>query len=422
MSLYYLLLLVERFHDYPRLAGEIVSVGFVPVTAVKIVGLAAVAAALCTPPPAKAAARRPSAIVPLFFAFAVWSSLGTLVFRSSVPNVSLSYLISLAVLLFATRRLACTAERIRNVLRVAVIAGGFAALWCYKQCFIEGASRARGVGLDANYEALALIIVLPLAVWMGWGEDGWGWRMMGKACSAGLLGAAFLTQSRGGLVALAVVGCVALMRARRASAAIAMALVMGGSLAALAPAGLWHRFESIQLAGVPHNGDETSVEARLAVLVAGARMIERHPLLGVGLDRFKALSMQYNPRLRALGTGFVAHDTYVQVAAEAGLPALLLFMAVMLAGFASCRTARRLARDHTLSGIAGAMRLALLAYAVGALFLSAEYLVWYWLLVFLSHNLCEIAADDSQPKSAGGRPAAWAQSESAPEASAIRYA
>jgi O-antigen ligase len=422
MSLYYLLLIAERFHDYPHLAGELFSLGFVPMTVVKIVGLVTVAAALTVSRPPGAAPRSPGRIVPLFYAFAAWSAFGTMVLRLSLPRVSLSYLISLGLLQLATSRLVCTAERIHKVLRVIVIAGGVAALWCYKQCFIEGGSRAWGVGLDANYEALALIIVIPLAVWMGWGERGRGWRTVGRVCTASLLGGAILTQSRGGLIALAMVGCVALMRARSRGAAFAMALATGVGFAALAPSSLWHRFENIQVAGIPSNGDESSVEARLAVLVAGARMVERHPLVGVGLDRFKSLSEEYNPQLRAVGAGFVAHDTYVQVAAEAGLPALLIFLAVMAAGFGNCRTAERRARDRTIAGIAGAMRMALLAYALGALFLSAQYLVWYWLLIFLSDNLREGAVCEAQGESTIGCRPLLSEGESRVESSEVRYA
>lgn len=394
MCLYYLLLLTERFHDYPRLGGELFSLAFVPMTSVKLVGLAAFAGAVAVPRPSAAARQGPGAVVPLFVAFAAWSLFGTVVLRLNVPRVSVSYFLSLGILMLVTRRLVCTAKRIRGTLRMVVMAGGLASLWCYKQYLFDGALRAWGVGLDPNYEALALVVAIPLAAWMGWSEEGKGLRFVGKSCAASLVGATFLTQSRGALITLAMVGCLGLRRTRRKVTAAATTLGVAALLMVLAPSSLWPRFESIRVTGPALNGDETSVEARLAVLVAGVRMDSAHPVFGVGLDRFKALSIDYNPRLRALSAGFVAHDTYVQVAAEAGLPALLLFIAVMVAGFANCRAARRLAQDRTLSGIADAMRLALMAYAVGALFLSAQYLMWYWLLIFLSHNLCEIARDN----------------------------
>lgn len=391
MSIYYLLLLCERFHDYPHLAGALFGVGFLSVTPTKLIGMAAVMAALVMPAPPNGVRCKPLALAVLFAALAAWSMLGTLLFGLPLPASGLSYLVSLGLLLIATRKLVSTPGRLENTLRVIVSASALATAWCYKQYFLEGAMRAWGVGLDPNYEALSLIIMIPLAVWMGWTESRWQWRALGKGAALSLTAATLLTQSRGGLLALAAVGCVALLRARGRPVGRLMLLAAAGAFVALSPASLWRRYESISVSGVAVNGDESSVGARLEVLVAGLHMIERHPLLGVGLDRFKALSADYNPALRASEMNFVAHDTYVQVAAEAGLPALAVFIAIMIAGFANCRAAVRGASDPALAGIAAAMRLALLAYAVAALFLSAEFLVWYWMLVFLSWNLREMA-------------------------------
>jgi putative inorganic carbon (HCO3(-)) transporter len=391
VTIYYLLLICERFHDYPHLNNQLCNAGFVPVTITKLTGVAAVAAAMIMPQPTSRAKPARDAMMPLFAAFALWPLLGTLALGLPLPAVSFSYLISLALLMVATRSLVCTPQRARNVIRASVLAAGMGAAWCYKQHFMEGAERAWGVGLDPNYEALSMVMMIPLAAWMGRAEGRLLWRTVGTLIAVSLAGATFLTQSRGGLIALAVVGVAALLRARRKPAVRCALLVAFGALLALAPAGLWQRFESIRLLGSPVNGDETAAQARLELFVAGLGMVESHPLLGVGLDGFKAAAPSYDRRLRESGTQYIAHNTYLQVAAETGLPGLLLFVALMAAGFGNCRAAGRCARDPALAGFAAAIRLALLAYAVAGLFLTAEFVVWYWLLIFLSRNLRESA-------------------------------
>jgi O-antigen ligase len=392
VTIYYLLLIFERFHDYPHLNSQLFNAGFIPVTITKLTGVAAVAAAMIMPQPTSQGKPARDALMPLFAAFALCPLLGTFALGLPLPAVSFSYLISLALLMVATRRLVCTPQRARNVIRASVLAAGIGAAWCYKQHFMEGAERAWGVGLDPNYEALSMVMMIPLAAWMGRAEGRLLWRTVGALTAVSLAGATFLTQSRGGLIALAVVGLAALLRARRRPAARCALLVAFGGLLALAPAGLWQRFESIKLSGSPLNGDETAAQARLELIVAGLSMVESHPLLGVGLDGFKAAAPSYDPRLRESGTQYIAHNTYLQVAAETGLPGLLLFVALMAAGFGNCRAAERCARDRALAGFTAAIRLALLAYVVAGFFLTAEFVVWYWLLIFLSGNLRESAA------------------------------
>ena len=215
MTIYYLLLICERFHDYPHLNSELFNAGFIPVTITKLMGVVAVAMAMIMPRPTGWAKPARDAMMPLFAAFALWPLLGTLALGLPLPAVSLSYLISLALLMVATRNLICTPGRARNVIRASVLAAGMGAAWCYKQHFMEGAERAWGVGLDPNYEALSMVMMIPLAAWMGRAEGKLLWRTVGALTAASLAGATYLTQSRGGLLALAVVGLVALLRARR---------------------------------------------------------------------------------------------------------------------------------------------------------------------------------------------------------------
>ncbi|HEY6418048.1 MAG TPA: hypothetical protein VIX59_03510, partial [Candidatus Binataceae bacterium] len=90
----------------------------------------------------------------------------------------------------------------------------------------------------------------------------------------------------------------------------------------------------------------------------------------------------------------IAHNTYLQVAAEGGLTTLAPFLALMALALSNCRTARRIADERNepkIADLAGAVRISILTFAVAAFFLTANYLVFYWFLIFVSENLREIA-------------------------------
>ena len=88
----------------------------------------------------------------------------------------------------------------------------------------------------------------------------------------------------------------------------------------------------------PGTGDKASVNSRTGILRAGLAMIKQHPVTGVGLALFKPLTQVYEPTLTE---SKIAHNTYVEVAAEMGLPALAVFVSIF---FISFRRARRMTK------------------------------------------------------------------------------
>jgi O-antigen ligase len=126
----------------------------------------------------------------------------------------------------------------------------------------------------------------------------------------------------------------------------------------------------------------------------GLAMIRSNPISGVGLDRFKKLVGDYNPKLYSvIDRNYIAHNTYVQLGAEGGLPTLALFIASIVLAAANFRKCElKAGRDRELAQIAASMRLGLYSYAVAACFLTAQFEKALWIYVFVSPNLCEIAA------------------------------
>ena len=411
MFLYHLLLIVERFHQWPHLSEPLFNLGFVPITIVKIVGFATVGVAILAPVPSDAAPRLRSVMGLLFAAFAILPVTTTIASGLPIPGDSIAYLISLGLMLYATRRLLSTFSRVRAAIRTVVAAGAFSTLWTFKQDLLEGLPGGRGWGLsgDSNYEALTLIVMIPLALWVARRDGSSRWRRVGMVSVVALTAAALLTESRGAIIGLGVIILGELLSRKRSNSYKAGLVAGIVVMLLLAPSSLWQRMTSIQISGVAANVDAGSAEVRWQVLIAGFNMIKDHPVFGVGLDLFKKLSTQYNPRLTA-DDAFIAHNTYVQVAAEGGLTTLLLFLALMALGLRNCRAASRIAIEPNLADMASAVRMSILTFAAAAFFLTANYLVFYWLLIFVSGNLREIAVAGATGRDQG----AAAQSEARP--------
>ena len=393
MIFYWLFLCLTPFQAHPVLGATLFQAGFMPMTPIKLAGLLAVGAALLGPRPADAAPRLSTAISPIYAMFMIYPLLTTLVLGRGIPSVSISALFSFAMLLVATRSLICTQQRLLGTIRVLVFVEAVGSLWLYRQYYILHWDVPVGPSSDANYEALAIVMVLPLAIYLVGSDPSRLSRLLALA-SAPLLGfAVIVTQSRGGLLALGVIALTAWLSARRkalmlAGCAVAMLLAL-----ALGPSVTWERFHQIRVSGDAETGAEVSTRTRIELWRGGLAMIRSNPITGVGLDQFKTLVGDYNPKLyNVIDRNYIAHNTYVQLGAEGGLPTLALFIASIVFAVANFRRCELLAgRDRDLGRIAASMRVGLYAYAVAAFFLTAQFEKALWIYVFISPNLCEIA-------------------------------
>jgi O-antigen ligase len=406
--LYYIMLFFARFHDDPRLGGTLFNAGFLMVSPVKIVGGLALIAALISARPSHAAARQPNSLVALFLFLPVLPFTTATVSGVKVPDEWLSHVLSFITMLLATRLLVCTDARMQSTIRALVLVYLFSTLWIFKQHFLLNEDRVYGLEGDPNYEAVGLVMVMPLAVWLAHHEKQNWLRKLAFLSVPVLIYATLFTESRGGALALAVLSLGAFMRSKHKAIIVAGLIAILPIAAVALPTGFVSRIGNTRLSGIPVNGDEESSRIHFELMRAGIRMMEAKPIFGIGLGRFPELVESYNIRLVNLtGQPFVAHNTYLQVGSECGFPVLAIWLGLMFVGFTNLRDAQQLARSRSLSDLALAMRFALLAYAISVFFLTAEWVFPYWLLIFLSQSLRELAAaqDASVPKVAVGRDA-----------------
>jgi O-antigen ligase len=169
------------------------------------------------------------------------------------------------------------------------------------------------------------------------------------------------------------------------------------------------RIKSLFSGNIEGSGDRGSLEARKELLRESIQMTLQHPVFGVGAGNFPVATEAWR----------VAHNTYTELSAEGGFPALILFVAFLALAFRNVRRVRKTARyleDKQIQLFASAMWASLAAYVVGAMFSSTEYelfpyfMVAYTSVLFRLATLPVPAAGSQQPL----KPK-WQQSAYAPK-------
>lgn len=171
-------------------------------------------------------------------------------------------------------------------------------------------------------------------------------KLLSAACAIVALlsvGALLASYSRGAWLGAAAAAAVLLLGALRpAGARPALLLVLLAAALLIAGRGLWPQWivarvssitQDIAVAdvrGVVPTTANFAVVERLAHWQAGAEMAAAHPWLGVGLGNYAAAYPRYRLLRWPLALGH-AHNFYLNMAAETGLPGMLIFVALLLA-------------------------------------------------------------------------------------------
>ncbi|MGH9477021.1 MAG: O-antigen ligase family protein, partial [Terriglobales bacterium] len=300
---------------------------------------------------------------------------------------ALSYL-SFLLLLVVVLGLVDTWPRLQQVLWATIAAVAIASLYVVREWqeyhLIYAHFRPGWVTGDPNYFTASALVGLPLAlVFCGRGRPLWQ-RGLALGCALLSLAAMGLAASRGGLLGLAAMGGWLAWRKRRLSIFVLLAAL------ALPPLLLWSRSPLNRLMH-PSASDIKSTDTRLALWQAGLHMIESHPLTGIGLGQFKAEVEDYAVGHKDLD--HIAHNSYLALAAEMGLPALVAYLLILGGSLHTLgRLRARVLADAAVlpawaADAALGMEAALIGFSVSAFFLSAQYTKLLWLLLAVTAAL-----------------------------------
>jgi O-antigen ligase len=204
-----------------------------------------------------------------------------------------------------------------------------------------------------------------------------------------LVGGVIVTFSRGGFLTLAVLGIVWTVRALRRQGILALVPLVTACMLMLlaAPPGYLTRLSTILDTETDPTG---SAQERWVLMVAAVTQMTERPLLGYGIGN----SLHINVA-RGLPSN-EPHNAYLKVGAEMGLGGLLTYLVFLGSVLAAVRgVRRRLARDprrRELAHLAWGVQLALVAFAIGALFSPVPYHFYLFYPAGLAVALATMAA------------------------------
>jgi len=314
---------------------------------------------------------------------------------------------SMLVLFFITLVVVDSLARLRWVVLVAVGSLGLASLYVLRdwQLFhnVYPNYRPGWVVGDPNYFSVSALLFLPFCfLLLQQKRPRWQWHFC-FGCLLVTLAAMMLSASRGGFLGLLVGSLYFILRSKhriRRLVVIAAGFVL---LTVFTPLSPWGRLTN------PTKSDDEATDIRLVLWTGGLRIIQAHPLLGVGLNNFRVEVPQYIrdeelPRNQRVDR--VAHNSYVEIASEMGLPAIVAFLGILISAWFSLERVRKRAlrgEFPLLPQVALGLQTGLIGAGVAIFFVSGHYLKLFWLAVFLTMclpPLCREAEEAAESKGA----------------------
>jgi O-antigen ligase len=254
---------------------------------------------------------------------------------------------------------------------------------------------------DANDFATFAVTAMPIGLYFAHA----GRRSMTRIiCAIGLV---LLTVglvhsgSRGGFLAVLAMGAYVVLRYTaiavrwRVSAFAVVALVFF----VVASGEYWRQMGTI---GADTDYNQTEESGRRQIWARGIGYMLDNPLLGVGANNFPTAEGTLSPfaaRQQYGGRGVrwnAAHNSFVQIGAELGIPGLLIFIALLGSAFAALIGSKRQRRRNPAfrgrvlelrQGLTGS----LIGFVVGAVFLSLAYSEMLYTLLAFAASMAKIS-------------------------------
>jgi O-antigen ligase len=208
-----------------------------------------------------------------------------------------------------------------------------------------------------------------------------------------------LTGSRGALLAVAVATLASylLIKSR-----VMGALLVFGLIAAVIYQGGQLLTRTTATLDVAETQAEAPIDPRIQSWEVGFGLIKQYPILGVGVQRFQEATRIFYPGR----TPYVAHNTFLNFAANTGLINGLIYLAFFWLQYKRFRRIRKSETDphSTMSYINNSTMVALIGFYVGSMFLDLIiYEPFYFLLMLglLSEHIHKMqqtkSIDEVQP-------------------------
>ena len=252
---------------------------------------------------------------------------------------------------------------------------------------------------DANDLATLIATAMPLGLYFALAHRRIVLRLLALAGLLFLGVALIRSGSRGGFLAFLAIGAFILVgfTTIKARARVAGLLLILGVLGATASDKYWTQMQTIVH---PHEDYNLTDDAgRVRIWKRGIGYMMDRPVVGVGMGNFQTAEGTLSPQARRseYGRGVrwgAAHNTFVQIGAEVGIPGLLLFLALLANLFLALRRVGRRAKRAgatDVARLAQTLTAALVGFVVGGFFLSLAYADMLYTLAALAMGLAKVA-------------------------------
>jgi probable O-glycosylation ligase (exosortase A-associated) len=246
---------------------------------------------------------------------------------------------------------------------------------------------------DNNSFALVLNMALPLLVGIALVEKEKVLRVAAWAMAGLSMLTILFTFSRGGLLTLCIVVPLLVWRSKQRLLVTAMLAVGVAGFLYLTADGFTDAYLN-RASTISNYEEDRSAMGRLAAWNTSWRVFLDYPLTGVGPNNLQVVHASYSPepdRFR------VSHNAYLQLLAECGFPALLLFLGALATTLLGLQTLRVETERAWAETYARMLQISILAFLVGSVFLNTAYTELIYELMGLSVSLMVIASSAEEP-------------------------
>ncbi|HYG78528.1 MAG TPA: O-antigen ligase family protein [Planctomycetota bacterium] len=354
-------------------------------------------------------------LIPMFFvavvggfAIAVWPSQAIEIAKPFIPWV---------VLYFLTANLVHTETRMNLVLGMFVVTALIIVLHSVQQSrSYDGVNdvtgmgwsgvhvlsgRVRYVGLmnDPNDLALCFATILPFVLQLTYSGVNIGLRAMGYLLCMPIIYGIFLTNSRGGMLSVGVLGALYTYRRWGAIRCAILCTVMAAAVFTFGPSRVREQSGS----------DEASTEGRIEAWHTGIQLLKQHPVFGIGKDEFTSHHI------------ITAHNSFVLCFAETGMFGYVIWIgAGLFSMYGLYYALKQVDRRSRAYRQTAAIFDSLAAFYTAGFFLSRTYLMMLPILLGLAvarYKMTRDAIEEEAPEEDASQSARSTQRPALPDLS-----
>jgi O-antigen ligase len=348
----------------------------------------------------------------LFLALIGWTTITMVTSIWKSGGIESYYLLlESALIFFVAASLPLVVRDVKRIMTTLALAGLVAALLSVPFGLDRQArlSLTKGSYYDPNLYALALMAVIPFFWALTAASRSYAVKIFGWLSVGAILLTVARAGSRGAMLGFGVmILLLFIVSSVKTKALIIVATTIGLLVAVVSmPEYIRTRYltlfeidsktaekiDSPQLSDLDHlHGDTASASERKRLLLASIAMTFEHPLFGVGPGNFPTAVYEANNAAGKHGDLLVTHNSYTQISSETGLPGLIIFLGVIVTGFASLVSVFRRAGemgdkpDANAYAMAKYLLLSMTALCASVFFLCVgyDYMIYLWAALAIS--------------------------------------